>query len=108
MKAGRLTRVIEVQRRTDGVNDYGTPSPVWSRHMVLRAELVERTTSEFLTTAGATDAAVVVFRTRHVAGLTTADRVAFDGVTYNVRELAEIGRRRGLEFHCEAMPGGTS
>ena len=102
MRAGKLRNMIRVQRATMGVNDFGTPSPVWTDHLKLRAEVVERSASEFLTGEGAVDEARIVFRTRFVEDVTRADRVAFDGVNWNIRETAEVGRREGLELRCVA------
>ena len=41
-----------------------------------------------------------MFQIRYLAGITTADRVTFDGATYDIDEIAELGRKRGLELRC--------
>ena len=100
MKAGKLTRVIRIERSTASVNDYGTPTNTWSVAATLRAEVVERSTEEFLRAQGAVEEAAIVFRTRYASGITNADRVSFDGQSWNIREVSEIGRRQGLELRC--------
>jgi hypothetical protein len=43
-----------------------------------------------------------VFRVRYVAGVKLDDRLTYEGATFDVKELKEIGRRRGLEIRCVA------
>lgn len=100
MKSGKLTRKIVIQRSQAAVDDYGTPVKAWAAIYTLRAEVVERSTSEFMQTGGATDEALIVFRVRHVPGLSNADQVTFDGKTYQIKEVTELGRRKGLELRC--------
>ncbi|MDM8167153.1 phage head closure protein [Roseovarius sp.] len=105
MRSGKLVHVIEIQRASVTVNDAGTPSSTWGKVATLRAELVERSTEEFLRNAGETSETTVVFRTRHLDGVTDEDRVSFDGAAYDIEEITRIGRRKGLEFRCrEVMP----
>lgn len=53
---------------------------------------------EFIRGFGATTETLVIFRTRYLDGVTTADRVLFDGRTFNLREVVDAGRRGGLEL----------
>jgi SPP1 family predicted phage head-tail adaptor len=103
MKAGKLDRVITIQRFTSTVDDYGTPVETWTDVATVRAQLLQASTEEYIRAAGATDQAVVIFRTRWLDGVMNADRVSFDGSTYNIKETKEIGRRVGLELRCEAL-----
>lgn len=95
-----MIHVITVERSATTLNDYGTASRAWTEVATLRAEIVSRTTEEFLRAQGAVDETAIVFRTRWIAGVTNADRVSFDGKAYNIREVTEIGRRKGLELRC--------
>ena len=101
MRAGRLDRLIVVQRSTHTVNEYGTPVFAWSDVATLRAQLVEARTEEFLA-SGASDKTLAVFRTRYLDGVGNADRILHDGKVFNIREVKEIGRRKGLELRAEA------
>ncbi|SLN19961.1 Phage head-tail joining protein [Roseivivax jejudonensis] len=103
MKAGHMVHVIEIQRSTATVNDAGTPERTWSRLATLRAEVVERSTEEFLRNAGETSETTIVFRTRFLAGLTDDDRVDFDGFAFDIDEIVTVGRRRGLELRCRRV-----
>lgn len=103
MKSGKLVHMIQVQRATTGVNEYGTPVDVWANHKELRAEIVERSASEFINSQGAGDMAVVIFRTRFVTDIKNSDRVWFSDMAFNIVEITPIGRKKGLELRCEKL-----
>lgn len=99
MRSGKLDKVITLQRFTATVDDFGTPVETWADLADLRAQVVQATTEEFIR-AGAESDTVIVFRTRFLDGVTTADRVVFGGHFFDVKETKEIGRRQGLEIRC--------
>lgn len=103
MKAGKMVHVIEIQQATMTVNAAGTPVQTWSKLATLRAELIEQATEEFLRNAGDTNVTTLVFRSRYVAGITTDNRISFDGDAFDIEQIVPIGRRRGLEFRCKAV-----
>jgi SPP1 family predicted phage head-tail adaptor len=74
----------------------------WTNLDMVRAEIVTQSASEFLTGFGEAEAGTIVFRIRYLPGITTADRVSYDGKSYDLKEVAEIGRRRGLELRAVA------
>lgn len=100
MKSGKLIEVIEIQRATDGVNDYGTPETTWTPIANVRAERIDQTTEEFLRAFGASDEEAVIFRIRHLDGVSNADRVLWQGEPFNIRQVTPIGRRKGLDLRC--------
>ncbi|OCJ38031.1 phage head closure protein [Agrobacterium tumefaciens] len=100
MRAGKLDRSITIQSFTNTVNEYGTPIETWTDVATLRAQLIQSSTEEFLTN-GASDTTSVIFRTRYFASVTTSSQIIYEGETFNVREVKEIGRRVGLELRCE-------
>lgn len=101
MKAGKLDQVITVQRFTNTVNEFGTPVQSWSDLVTVRAQIIQGSTTEFIQ-GGARDDTVMIFRTRWIEGITTADRVVFDGDYFNVKELKPIGRAKGLDIRTVA------
>ena len=105
MRSGKLVHVIEVQRATTTISAAGTPSQTWTKTAVLRAEVVDRATQDFLENAGEASTSRVVFRTRFLNSLLTTDRIQFDGVTYEIEEISRIGRRSGLEIRCRQEAG---
>lgn len=100
MRAGKMDRSITVQSFTSSVNEYGTPIETWTDVATVRAQIIQSSTEEFLTN-GASDTTSIIFRARHFAGVTTSSQVVYEGETFNVREITEIGRRKGLDLRCD-------
>lgn len=100
MRAGNLDRSITVQSFTSTVNEYGTPIETWTDVATVRAQIIQSSTEEYLTN-GASDTTSIIFRTRYLGTIVAKSRIIFEGKEYNVREVKEIGRRKGLELRCE-------
>ncbi|WGD32010.1 phage head closure protein [Ancylobacter sp. WKF20] len=103
MRAGSLDRTIIVERSTETPDQYGAVTLTWAALATLRAQLVQSTTAEFMRSYGASTERVFAFRTRWLDGITTQDRVTYDGAAFNIVELKELGRRKGLEIRCERI-----
>lgn len=103
MRAGKLDRVITIERATTIIDDAGTLTPTWATVTTLRAQIVTQTTQEFIRNeGGGTSENAIVFRTRYIQGVLLDDRVTYEGASFDVKETKEIGRRRGLEIRCIA------
>ncbi|MDQ0347864.1 phage head closure protein [Ancylobacter vacuolatus] len=100
MRAGALDRVIDIQRSTESVNGLGQVVTGWSTIATMRAQKVEASTAEFMRAFGASTETAIVFRIRFLDGVTLADRVSYEGAAFNLIEVKEIGRRKGLELRC--------
>lgn len=101
MRAGKLDRTIRIDRYSAGTpDDFGTVTAGWEALATLRAQVVQSSTEEFIKAYGASDETVVIFRTRYLSGVTNADRIVYEGQTFNLKEVKEIGRRRGLELRA--------
>lgn len=100
MRAGKLDRTISIERESEIVTPAGGVVTTWTNLATVRAQIVTQSASEFLTGYGEAEAGTVVFRIRYLDGVTTADRVTYEGAQYNVKEISEIGRRRGLELRA--------
>jgi SPP1 family predicted phage head-tail adaptor len=107
MRAGRLDTQIEIQRATVALDDAGTPIMSWATIASPRAQVIQASTEEFISGAGATDETAIIFRTRFLPDVTTADRVLHGGTIHNIKELKPIGRRRGLEIRIVSQ-GATA
>lgn len=106
MRAGKLDRTITIQWYDEtNVDDYGTPSPDWKDRATVRVQIVQQSTEEFIRGFGASDETAIIFRTRWLDGVTNADRISYGGVLHNLKEVKEIGRRKGLELRCVAAGG---
>jgi SPP1 family predicted phage head-tail adaptor len=103
MKAGRLTETVTIERETETVSPAGTVTTTWAPIATRKADIIQASTTEFLKPFGEEETASIVFRVRYVADLTTADRLTYGGQHYNIRDVKEIGRRRGLDLRCEKV-----
>lgn len=103
MRSAALRHLIKIERKTELVAPTGEVVTLWGAVAVVRAELVQRTDRESAAGFGEVEATHVTFRIRWRAGITTGDRIVTgDGRTFDIREVAEIGRRRGLELKAVA------
>ena len=104
MRAGKLTHTIEIKRPSYVDDGYGNqvPGPV-TVVATLRAQLIEESTDEFIRNYGGSTERLRIFRTRYVDGITLADQIEHDGIEFNLKQIKEIGRRRGLELRCVAI-----
>ncbi len=102
MRAGQLNRVISIDRLTTTLNDNRSSVSAWANVDTVRAEIVQQSATEFLTGFGEAESSSIVFRIRYLPGITTADRVTYAGKAYDLKEVTEIGRRRGLELRAVA------
>lgn len=103
MRAGSLDRLIEIQRRTTGLDLYGTPLETWSTYATLRAQLLKNATDDREGERGHTTDAVLTFRTYYFASLSLNDRLLYQGESYNVTGIIEIGRRVGMDVGCQRV-----
>jgi SPP1 family predicted phage head-tail adaptor len=104
MRAGQLDRIIEVQDFVAGEpNPWGEVEYTWATFATLRAQIIQETTEEFLRNYGVTAEQAIIFRTRYVEGISTLFRVQYEGRQFNIREVKEIGRRKGLDIRCVGL-----
>lgn len=108
MRSGKLDRQITIQRSSETINDAGTPVFAWSTIATARAQLLQQSTSEFIENHGATDETVVIFKTRFLQALRNTDRIIFDGVAHNIREVKTLGRDRGMEIRTITINEGAT
>ena len=104
IKAGKLDRYITLEREIEQVAASGAVSKFWAGFAHVRAERLQASTEEYLAGFGEADAGGAVFRIRYLPGIITGNRVVCDGVAYDINEIAEMGRKRGLELRCVRIP----
>lgn len=103
MRAGKLDRIITIERATHAIDANGVATSSWSPLVTLRAAIVKNATTEQMRDRGATTEARITFHAWWRPGITVADRVAFDGAHFSIVGLEEIGRRRELEITVERI-----
>ncbi|MDO6521284.1 phage head closure protein [Shimia thalassica] len=102
IKSGKLDRQIDIEWKKETVGSSGSVTSEWLHVSSVRAELVQRSADEYLTGYGEAESRSAVFLIRYQSGITTADRVVWRGVAYDIDEIVELGRRRGLELRTVA------
>ena len=104
MRAGNLDKVILIQRQSTGLDLYGVPIPVWTTIATIRAQLLTpMTTHDNEGARGHVTDATVTFRMRWIAGIGLENRISYDGRTFTIRQIIEIGRRVGLDLMCDRV-----
>jgi SPP1 family predicted phage head-tail adaptor len=104
LRSGAFDRIITIQQSTVTFDAYGDPQETWSNLITTHAQLINASSKEFIEAFGAASVATAIFRIRYVAGVTLADRVSYETNIYLLKEIAEIGRHRGLELRCVQQP----
>jgi SPP1 family predicted phage head-tail adaptor len=104
LRAGAFDRVITIQSVTVTFDDLGETVETWADIITTHAQLIKSSAKEFIQAFGATSIATSIFRIRWIPGITLANRVSYETNLYLVKEIAEIGRRRGLELRCVQQP----
>jgi SPP1 family predicted phage head-tail adaptor len=97
VRAGKLDRKITVQRASETRNAYNEIEPVWADLFTVWASKKTQSGREALQAEQVVASNTVVFAIRYKA-ITTKDRVIFEGQTYDITSLNELGRREGLEI----------
>lgn len=105
MRAGKLDREIQLQSFSNTVEADGTPVGAWANVPGgnVRAELMHASTEEYQRAYGEGGNTAIIFRIRWLEGVTTDHRIQYAGTELNIREVKEIGRRKGLELRCEEV-----
>jgi SPP1 family predicted phage head-tail adaptor len=102
MRAGKMDTTITVQRFTSVIDEGGGSVQTWTDLATVRAQIIQASTEEFIRSYGASDDTIMIFRTRWIDDIKTADRVIHDGEAFNIKELKPIGRQRGLDIRAVA------
>jgi SPP1 family predicted phage head-tail adaptor len=108
MRSGKLDKTITIQRMGEPTYDDfgGVQDADYQDVATVRAELIQRSTTEFIQAQGANDKEIAVFKIRYLEGVSNTDIILFEDKSFNIREVAEIGRKRFLELRGEARYEG--
>jgi len=100
IRAGKLDREIIIKRASVALNSTGTPVSTWATVVTLRAQLIDDVTEEKQRDHGESTERTVTFQTRYFCPLFVSDQIFYQGHDYNITNVKEIGRRRGLELRA--------
>lgn len=105
MRAGDLDRQVRLERFTETRDAFNNPVEAWTTLATVRAAVEYIRDGERWTAQEVGAAATLRFRIRYsstVADLNAKDRLIYDGDTFNIMAVKEIGRREGLEITAAA------
>lgn len=105
MDAGRLDRLISLQRAGAPLNSYGEPSSTLVEFASVYAHFAPVTDGERMRAGETLAASMVRFTIRYsvdVATLGVTDFVVYEGRTYDINGVKPIGRRQYLEITATA------
>lgn len=98
MKAGALDRRITIQNRVETQNSFGEAEITYEDMTSVWAEVRPLTGREYFSAAQYVPEAKLKIRIRYRAGITEKQRIIYQGETYDIGYIAELGRREGLEL----------
>lgn len=109
MRAGKLDRRIVLQRFTTTLDDYNEPVKSWSTLATRSASFEPLSDGERFRageTAATASARFVIRYSSAVADLNPKDRLTFDGDTWQILHVKEVGRREGIEITATVRADG--
>jgi SPP1 family predicted phage head-tail adaptor len=105
MRAGALDRRIVIQRVTTSPNEFNAPVETWSTLATVWASKSDLKDGERMQAGEVASTITTRFRIRYsttVADVNPKDRIAHDGLTYDIVTVKEIGRSEGIEITAAA------
>lgn len=106
MRAGSLDRRITIQRKSITQSDSGEEIVTWVDVAEVWAQKVEDRGDERFARQQLVGHAIVTFRIRWsdtVKEVTDEHQIVFDGRSYDITAVREIGRREGVEMDAFAL-----
>lgn len=104
MRAARLDRRITIQSRTEAQDaTTGEATYTWADVDTVWAEIQELRGREYFAARQVQADIGVKFTIRYRAGVTVLNRISYDGRVYNIRHIATLGRKAGLEIFADAQ-----
>ena len=103
MHAGKMDRRITIQRREETQAPSGATAPNWINWAVVWAQVIPVSGREYIAARQLQAERTTRFLIRWRAGVVSTMRILYDGQAYEIRAIAEIGRRDGLDIRAEAI-----
>lgn len=100
MRAGLLDRKINIVEVSTTVDIYGQPTTTETVVATPWANFLQQSAREWLKDGVTASETRAVFRVRHVDGVSTNHVLEYDGRRWDISEVREIGRRKGLDIYA--------
>jgi len=102
-RSGKMDRLITIQSKTTEKDEYGEEIETWDTHAKVWAMRRDLRGNEFYAAQQLNAEINTVFKTRYVSGIAPdSHRIVYDGLTYNILAVVELGRREALELMVKA------
>jgi SPP1 family predicted phage head-tail adaptor len=102
MMSGRLDRQITLQEPTTSQNSYGEQTTTWSDSATVWAQVQQQSGREMFA-AGKLAEVDMLFKIRYRSSVDETWRISYDGRTYEIESVKELGRQDGLEIAAKAQ-----
>lgn len=103
MRAGKRDRRVLLQSRTLTANALGEQVPSYADLGEEWAEKIDLRGREYFAAAQVQSDVTTRWRIPYRSDMTVLHRLVYDGRSYDINHIAEIGRRAGLELFTKAM-----
>ena len=94
--AGRLDRQVKFIRATEVSNDYNEEVPTYTELFTTFAQVIELTGREKYEGDQKQNRTDIKLKIRFRTDFTTEDRFVYNGETYDITSIQELGKRDGL------------
>lgn len=103
MRAGKMDRLITIERLTESRDSQGSVLKTWSKWRDVWAEVFPVQGNEALSFTQFKASEMIQVTSRYVDGLDPADRISYGGKYWNIKYIRELGRERGTQVIAEVF-----
>lgn len=104
MRAGKLRRRVALERKEVSQGDYGEEIVAWAKYAAVWAAVEPVSGREFWTARQAEQGELTTrIRIRHRDDVQVADRVVWDGRTFDIETVLADERERECELMCREL-----
>jgi SPP1 family predicted phage head-tail adaptor len=92
--------LVTIQRAADGQEADGTPTETFSSYARVGASITPVSGREYFSASGRQAEVTHQIRTHYITGVMPKWRITWQGRTFRIVSVLELGRRAGLELMC--------
>lgn len=97
-----MDRRIQLQRRSLAQNSFGEQIETFTTYATVWAEKLDARGREFFAAQQFNGELTTRFRIRWRGDVQMTDQIVYDGLNFNITQIAEIGRKSGHEIFATA------
>lgn len=104
MRAGKLDRRVIFQTKTESKSDYGELVASWSNTFTTWANVLEIKGKESFEASQIVEKADIRLKIRFRTNVDEEMRFVYNGNSYDIYSISELGRKDGLEIFGKKIP----